>query len=143
MRLGKGLATFLLAVLMGCGGGYVSVSIGSSFSDDDPFVIWTGNSSSDRIVDANNQIFAFYVDSGCLYNFQTHRENPTFCLTTGGNMAQYGGFLVRIVNVRVVTGACVTALVDPVTARFIDVEVDAFGREVLFITEVHPQLCIV
>jgi hypothetical protein len=141
MRSGKALATLLLAALTGCGGGSVSVGVGA-FSDDEPsFIFWAGNFSRDLVVDANNQVFAFYADNGCLYNFQTQRENPHFCLTGAGDTALYGGFLVRIVNVRAVTGACVTALIDPATAHFVDVEIDAFGREAVFITSLHPQFC--
>ena len=143
MRSGKGLATLLLAALMGCGGGYISVGVGEFFVDEPSFIIWTGNYSGDRVVDANNQIFAFYTDSGCLYNFQTRRANPNFCLTATGDTVQYSGFLVRITNVRAVTGACITALIDPATTRFVDIEIDAYGRETIFITELHPQFCIV
>jgi hypothetical protein len=143
MRSGKALATLLLAVLTACGGGSVSVGVGA-FSDDEPsFIVWAGNYSGDLVVDANNQVFAFYADNGCLYNFQTRRENPHFCLTATGDAALYGGFLVRIANVRAVTGACVTALIDPVTAHFVDVEIDAFGREAVFVTSLHPQFCVV
>jgi hypothetical protein len=143
MRPGKALATLLLAALTGCGGGFVSVGVGAFFDDEPSFIIWTGNSSGDLVVDANNQVFAFFDDNGCLYNFQARRENPNFCLTATGDSAQYGGFLVRIANVRAVTGACITALIDPVTAHFVDVEIDAFGREAVFVTSLHPQLCLV
>ncbi|HYD62343.1 MAG TPA: hypothetical protein VEC35_18415 [Noviherbaspirillum sp.] len=142
MRLGKALRTLLLVTLTGCGGGSVSVGVGE-FSDDEPsFIIWTGNYNGDLVVDANNQVFAFYADNGCLYNFHTQRENPHFCLTAPGNAALYGGFLVRIANVRALSGACVTALIDPVTAHFVDVEIDAFGREAVFVTSLHPQFCV-
>lgn len=142
MRPGKALAALLLAALTGCGGGSVSVGV-SAFSVDEPsFIFWAGNSSGDLVVDATNQVFAFYADNGCLYNFQTRRENPNFCLAATGDTALYGGFLVRIANVRAVTGACITALIDPVTAHFVDVEIDAFGREAVFVTSLHPQFCI-
>lgn len=142
MQPRKALATLLLAALTGCGGGFVSVGIGT-FSVDEPFIVWTGNDSGDRIVDANNRVFAFYTDSGCLYNFQTRRQNPNFCLTATGNTAQYGGLLVRIANIRAVTGVCIAALVDGATARFIDIGIDAVGRETIIVTTLQPQLCIV
>ena len=143
MRPGKALVMLLLATLTGCGGGSVSVGVGASSIDEPSFIVWTGNYSGDLVVDANNQVFAFYADNGCLYNFQSRRENPNFCLTATGDTAQYDGFLVSIANVRAVTGVCVTALIDPVTAHFVDVEIDAFGREAVFVTSLHPQLCVV
>jgi hypothetical protein len=142
MRSGKVLATLLLAALTGCGGGYVSVGIGTFFNDEPSFIVWAGNGNGDVVVDANNHVFAFYDDNGCLYNFQTRHENRNFCLTATGDTAQYGGVLVRIANVRAATGACVTALIDPVTARFVDIETDAFGRESVLVTSLQPQLCI-
>lgn len=142
MQARKALATLLLAALTGCGGGFVSIGVGTFF-DDKTFIIWSGNDSSDRVVDANNHAFAFYTDSGCLYNFQTQRENSNFCLTTTGNTAQYGGLLVRITNIRAVTGVCITAMVDAATTRFIDIELDASGREIVSVTALQPQFCVV
>jgi hypothetical protein len=48
---------------------------------------------------------------------------------------------VRIVNIRSVTGVCIAALIDEFTAHFIDIELDSFGREVVFITTLHPDFC--
>ena len=143
MRSGKVLAALVLAALTGCGGGSVSVAAGTFIDDPDPFIFWTGNFSGDRVVDADNQVFAFYADTGCLYNFQTRRENLNFCLTAAGDAALYGNYLIRIANVRAVTGACVTALVNPVTGHFVDVTIDAFGRESVFTTPLLPQFCVV
>ena len=87
MRPGKALTTLLLAALTGCGGGSVSVGIGAFSVDEPSFIFWTGNASGDLVVDANNQVFAFYADNGCLHNFQARRENPNFCLTATGDTA--------------------------------------------------------
>ena len=142
MQPRKALATLLLTALTGCGGGFVSIGVGTFF-DDETFIIWSNNDSGDRVVDANNHAFAFYTNSGCLYNFQTRRENPNFCLTTTGNTAQYGGLLVRITNIRAVTGVCITAMVDAATTRFIDIELDASGREIVSVTALQPQFCVI
>ena len=143
MRPGKCLATLLLATLGGCGGGYVSVGIGSSFCDCDvPFVFWSGSANGDRVVDVNNKAFAFFADNGCLYNFQTDRENQAFCLTHAGDTAQYGPAFLRIANVRSIAGTCIAALLDAATGRFIDIELDTAGREVVFVTATIPQSCI-
>lgn len=144
MRLGKCLGALLLAVLGGCGGGFVSVGIGSFFYDNDvSFIVWSGSNNGDRVVDVNNRAFAFYNDSGCLYNFQTGRANQNFCLTAAGDTARYGGWVVRIANIRSVTGTCIAALIDPVTTHFIDIELDTAGRESVFVTALSPQFCII
>jgi hypothetical protein len=129
-----GFVTLLLAVLTACGGG------GGGFSDQ-PFVIWAGNSNGDLVVDANNHAFAFFDDNGCLFNFQTGRENRFFCLSAD-DTALYGGFLVGIAIIRSVTGVCIAALIDEATAHRIDIELDAFAREVVFITNLHPDFCL-
>ncbi|HEY0847366.1 MAG TPA: hypothetical protein VGE12_18500 [Noviherbaspirillum sp.] len=137
------MAALLMTALTGCGGAFVSVGVGTFDDDTALFIFWTGNSSGDLVVDADNQGFAFYADTGCLYNFQTRRENRDFCLTAAGDAALYGNYLVRIANIRAVTGACVTALVDPVNGRFVDVVTDTFGREAVFTTPLLPQFCFV
>jgi len=140
MRSKTGIALLLLAALTGCGGGSVSVDNGGG-ANEHPFVIWLGNSSQDQVIDANNHVFAFYADNGCLYNFQTGRENTSFCLTSAGDTALYGGFPVRIANVRSSTGVCVAALIDQTTGRFIDIELDALGREVVIVTQLNADFC--
>jgi hypothetical protein len=140
MKSRMGIAALLLAALTGCGGGSASVDVNPG-SPSHPFVIWVGNSSGDRVVDANDHVFAFYADSGCLYNFQTGRENTGFCLTSSGDTALYGGFPVRIANVHSAAGPCVAALIDEATAHFIDIELDASGREVVFVTAFHADFC--
>ena len=79
MPIRRCLAAFLLAALTSCGGG--SVSVGIDVTDGDlHFIIWTGNFFGNRILDADSEEFAFYVDSGCLHNFQTGRRNSSFCI---------------------------------------------------------------
>ena len=143
MKSRIGIATLLLAALTGCGGSYSGSVDVSVVPSNRLFVIWGGNSNSDQVVDANNNVFAFYADNGCLYNFQTGLENRNFCLTSAGDTALYGGFLMRIANVRSAAGICVAALIDEATAHFIDIEIDSFGREVVFVTALHPNFCLV
>ena len=141
MQLSKWCVVLLLAALTGCGG---SISFGvGDVPIDHPFVIWAGNSNGDEVVDANNNAFAFFADNGCLFNFQTGRENTHFCLTLAGDTALYDGFLVRIANVRSGTGVCIAALLDAPTGRFIAIGLDSVGREVVFITALHPDFCLI
>jgi hypothetical protein len=146
MQLSKWCVVLLLAALTGCGGS-VSFGVGDA-SIDHRFVVWAGNSragnrNGDEVVDANNNAFAFFADNGCLFNFQTGRENTHFCLTLAGDTALYDGFLVRIANVRSGTGVCIAALLDAATGNFIAIGLDSVGREVVFITALHPDFCVI
>ena len=124
----------------GCGGGS-----GSSDADDGvvgpSFLVWSGSSGGDEVIDADSEIFGFYADSGCLFNFQTGRENTAFCLLPGSNVVAYGPFRGQVLNVRAANGACVAALIDEATGNFADIEVDSFGREVVLLTQLRPSLC--
>lgn len=142
MQSGKWWAMIFLVLLGGCGGGFVSFGVGTTFVEDDsPFVFWAGSSNEDRVVDVNNKAFAFYADNGCLYDFQTDRENRGFCLNRGGDTAQYENVAIRITNIRAVNGTCIAALIDPATLRLLDIELDATGREVVFVSPLLPQFC--
>lgn len=141
MRTRHWLAAVMLALLMSCGG---STSVGVNVDSGGlRLILWTGNFYGERILDADNQGFAFFIDTGCLYNYQTGRQNTSFCITSGGSLIQYQGFVLRIANIRLTNGVCASALVDETTARFIDIELDRWGREVVFITSLQPALCIV
>lgn len=126
--------------LAGCGGGSGSSDADDAFAGPS-FVIWGGSDSGDEVIDADSEIFAFHADSGCLFNFQTGRENTAFCLLPGSNLVAYGPFRGQVLNVRASNGACVAALIDDATGNFADIEVDSFGREVVLLTQLRPGLC--
>lgn len=130
-------STLVLALsLSGCGGGS-----GGGPDSGPSFLFWSGSSSGETVIDANSEAFAFYSDSGCLYNFQTGQENTAFCLLPGSNVVTYGPFRGRVLNIRSSTGSCVAALIDDNTANFADISLDAFGREVVALTQLRPVLC--
>ena len=136
-----GLASLVLAGLAGCGGS-TSVSINDGPVPPGPtFLFWSGSSGGERVVDVNNDAFAFFSDTGCLFNFQTGRENQGFCLNAGGDRVRYGALAMRIVNVTSVTGTCIAALVEESSAQFVDIEIDSFGREVVAVTALRPNPC--
>lgn len=140
MKTLVGCSLILAALLTGCGGGSGSSS-GDGFVEEPSFLFWSGSSSGDSVIDADNEIFAFYADTGCLYNFQTGRENTAFCLLPGSNLVAYGPFRGRVLNVRASNGACVAALIDEATGNFADIAIDTFGREVVLLTQLRPALC--
>jgi hypothetical protein len=138
MRIKAAVAICALAVLAGCGGGGSDQTGTQSIH---PFLLWSGSSSGDQVIDGNNDAFAFYADSGCLYNFQTGRENTAFCLVSSGNVVAYGPFRGQVLNVLSSTGVCVAAIIDAFTGNFADIEIDSFGREVVVITPLRPTIC--
>lgn len=139
MKTLVGCSLIFAVLLTGCGGG--SDSSGGEGPAGPAFLFWSGSSSGDKVIDANNEVFAFYSDTGCLYNFQTGQENTAFCLQPGSNVAAYGAFRGRVLNVRDSSGACVAALIDENTGNFADIALDSFGREVVLLTPLRPALC--
>jgi hypothetical protein len=133
--------TFIAAgalILAGCGGGS-----GSGDGSAPPsFIVWGGSSSGSNVIDGPSHLFAFFSDTGCLFNFQTGRENTAFCLSPGSNFVNYGAFHGQVVNVLVSNGTCQAAIIDSLTGNFSDIEVDSFGREVVFTTQLHPAICV-
>jgi hypothetical protein len=123
--------------LAGCGGG------GSSDGGGGPaFLVWSGSSGGSSVIDGTGHSFAFFADSGCLYNAQTQRENTAFCLSPGSNIVSYGAFRGQVANVLVSNGTCQAAIIDSLTGNFSDIELDAYGREVVLTTQLHPALCV-
>jgi hypothetical protein len=146
MRARRWLAALMLVALTSCGDGsgyYVRATFDGSDNSGFHFVVWSGNFNAERILDADSQAFAFFIDNGCLHNFQTGGRNASFCIIEGGNLVQYEGFVIRVANIRSPTGTCVAALVDDATARFIDIDLDGAGREIVFVTALQPVLCTI
>lgn len=141
MKIRTALLMSLLGVLWGCGGGSASADV-SGIRLSPPFLFWSGSSNGDQVIDGNNHVFAFYADTGCLYNFQTARENTAFCLLPGSNVVAYGPFRGQVLNVLSSGGICVVAVVDAITGNFADIEVDTFGREVVVTTPLQPVFCV-
>jgi hypothetical protein len=139
MKSGTLLSALLLTALTACGGTW---SMDGCTCFNDSFLILQGNSKGDEVTDADNEVFAFSVDSGCLQNFQTGRENRNFCIASPDNRMVFGGLRIRIANIRSITGGnCFAALLDESTSRLIDVRLDASGTEVVRTTNLQPELC--
>lgn len=125
-------------ILAGCGGGSVAVDVGNGGPQ---LLVWAGSNGGNRVVDGAGNQFAFYSDNGCLYNVQTGQENTAFCVSPGSNFVNYGAFHGEVANVLAANGACQAAIIDSQTGNFSDIEVDAYGREVVFTTQLRPALC--
>lgn len=135
--------TILAALLSGCGGGYVTAGVGFGSGFDRPaFLTWAGTSSGVQVADVNNDLFAVFEDSGCLYNYATGRENPSFCLVSRQGQIRYGAFPMRIVSALSAANTCIAVLVEESSGNFVDVVLDATGREAVAVTSVRPALCV-
>lgn len=126
-------------ILGGCGSGSNSADVSAAPAQ---FIVWVGSIGGSRVIDGPGHQFAFYSDTGCLYNFQTGQENTAFCLAPGSNVVSYGAFHGRVTNVLVSNGTCQAAIIDSFTGNFSDIELDAFGRELVIATQLHPALCV-
>ena len=142
-RIAALLALPLSALLAGCGGGYVSAGVGFGSGFERPgFLSWAGTSSGVQVADVNNDLFAFFEDSGCLYNYATGRENLSFCLVSRQGQVRYGTLPLRIVSALSAANSCIAVLVEESSGNFVDVQLDAFGREAVLVTASRPALCV-
>lgn len=131
----------VLAMLAGCGG-ETTIWIGNgpvSVPVRGPFIAW--GSAGERVVDADNEAYAFHADDGCLYNFRTGRKNPDFCLTPGREAVRYGALRMRVATVLSEVDTCIATLVEESTGTLIDIELDAYRREVVAMTALRPSPC--
>lgn len=131
--------TMSALVVSGCGGGSGAAEVSAAAPQ---FIVWANSSGGDRVIDGAGHLFAFFDDTGCLYNFQTKQENTAFCLAPGSNVVSYGPFHGRVANVLASDGRCQAAIIDSLTGNFSDIEVGTFGREVVVTTQLHPALCV-
>jgi hypothetical protein len=140
MKAVRGLISVSFAVLLSAcgGGGSTDVTVVTPVPQ---FIGWAGNAGGVHVIDGLGHIFAFYSDTGCLYNSQTGRENSAFCLIPGSNVVAYGPFRGQIENVIAADATCQSAIIDQITGNFADIEVDAYGREVVAVTSLHPAFC--
>lgn len=140
MKIMYGVIALSSAILAGCGGGgsadVVAVQAASQF------IVWVGSAGGIHVIDGPGHDFAFYSDTGCLYNAQTGRENTAFCLLPGSSVVAYGAFRGQVANVLVSNGTCQAAIIDSLTGNFSDIELDAFGRELVVTTQLRPALCV-
>jgi hypothetical protein len=131
---------FSAAILTGCGGGgSADVVVESPPSQ---FIVWGGSVGGIHVIDGPGHLFAFFSDTGCLYNTQTGQENTAFCLLPGSNVVAYGPFRGQVANVLTSDGTCQAAIIDSLTGNFSDIELDTFGRELVVTTQLHPALCV-
>lgn len=136
----SGVIALSSAVLAGCGGGGSADVVAVQAAPQ--FIVWVGSAGGIHVIDGPGHDFSFFSDTGCLYNAQTGHENTAFCLLPGSNVVAYGAFRGQVANVLVSNGTCQAAIIDSLTGNFSDIELDAFGRELVITTQLHPALCV-
>jgi len=137
------IAVLASLVLAGCGGGgTVEATVVTVAPPPPQFLFWAGSTGGSQVIDGGGRAFAFFADSGCLFNAQTGQENTAFCLAPGSNFVNYGAFHGQVANVLVSNGTCQAAIIDSSTGNFIDIQLDTFGREVILTTQLHPAICL-
>lgn len=89
------------------------------------FIPWTGSVNGVVVKDAQNESFAFYSDTRCLYSYAQNQETTNYCLGSS-----YSGYLANqpfiVMAAASNTGGCLAVLADPY-GRQIDIWTDAFG----------------
>ena len=88
MKIIFGVIALSSAILAGCGGGGSADVVAVQTAPQ--FIVWIGSAGGIHVIDGPGHDFAFYSDTGCLYNAQTGRENSAFCLLPGSNAVAYG-----------------------------------------------------
>jgi hypothetical protein len=109
----------LIGLLSACGGG--------SSEDEVPqrsFITWTNSVNGTTVKDAQNERFAFYTDTRCLYSYNMKQETSNFCLTTGAN-GNFAGTAVRVILAASTSGGeCLAVLAAP-DGRQVDIYTNA------------------
>jgi len=72
------------------------------------FITWNGSLNGSTVKDANNESFAFYSDTRCLYSYNRDEETSNFCLNAE-NTGNFAGLTIRVISVST-TGGCIVAL---------------------------------
>lgn len=85
-----------------------SSSGGSSGGSSRSFYTWTGNANGEVVLDATDESFRFYTDTGCIYSDNTRTEYTNFCLS-GANV-YFSGSTYSVSRIRATNGSCIAGL---------------------------------
>jgi hypothetical protein len=94
------------------------------------FITWTGNANGVVVKDANNESFAFYSDSRCLYSYAREQETTNFCLSAGRADGYFAGVYVQVMAATSTTGGCIAVLADWY-GRQVDIYTNSAGIQIV------------
>lgn len=97
------------------------------------FIRWNNSGNGEIIKDANNENFAFYSDTRCLYSYARQVETTNFCLSSGRSDGYFAGVYVQVMLASSTTGGCIAVLADQY-GRQVDIYTSSSG-----IQTVAPQ----
>jgi hypothetical protein len=91
------------------------------------YIRWNGNANGEIVKDANNEDFAFYADTRCIYSFARRVETTNFCLGTNPAYAGvFAGLAVHVQSARGTAGGCIAVLATPEGLQ-VDIFTDSAG----------------
>ena len=105
------------------------------------FISWNGSSNGEIVKDANNEDFAFYADTRCLYSFNRQSETSNFCLFANSASGSFAGRAISVISARSTTGSCIAVMIDPVNGNTIDIVTSAAGVQTVTVSTTRPTGC--
>ena len=105
------------------------------------FISWNGNNNGEVVLDANNEHFKFYRDTGCLFSLQRQEETSNFCLLGPSTyQANFAGMSVHVRSAAGQQGGCVAVLTHGVSENLIDIAT-VNGVQTARETSTRPNPC--
>lgn len=94
------------------------------------FITWTNSGNGVVVKDANNEDFAFYSDSRCIYSYARQQETTNFCLSSGRAYGYFAGVYVQVMLARSTIGGCIAVLAD-YHGRQVDIYTNTAGIQIV------------
>jgi hypothetical protein len=114
---------------------------GGGTSSTRSFVSWNGSANGEIVKDANNEDFAFYADTRCLYSYIRQSETSNFCLSSNSASGNFAGRAMSVNSARSTTGTCITVLVDTATGNLLDIVTNSAGVQTVTVSSTRPAAC--
>lgn len=143
----------IVVLLAACGGGAPDSLLSASAGSDGisaggtssrSFINWSGNANAQVVKDANDENFAFYSDTGCLYSYNTKTETVNFCLNNVSDprnaSAQFAGISIQVVSVKSTGGGCIAQLVTK-NGKLVDIYTNSAGVQTVLETSTNAVTC--
>jgi hypothetical protein len=102
------------------------------------FINWTNSVNGVVVKDANNEDFAFYSDTRCLYSYARQQETNNFCLYSGSAYGSFAGVPVQVMSATSSTGGCLAVLAD-YYGRQVDIYTNSAGTQIVSVQSSYWQ----
>jgi hypothetical protein len=101
-------------------------------------ISWTNSVNGVVVKDANNEDFAFYSDTRCLYSYARQQETTNFCLYSGSAYGNFAGVPVQVMSATSSTGGCLAVLAD-YYGRQVDIYTNSAGTQIVSVQSSYWQ----